>query len=425
MNPSSPAGHPRSSRPRLLGVFAHPDDETACAGGTFAKYVAEGAEAMVVSATRGEAGQIRDAAVATRRTLGRVREQELYLACRRLGIEQVACLDYRDGTLPDVDREELVGQIVRIMSHFRPDVVITFGPDGGYGHPDHITIGAATTDAFARAFQADTGPDPAPGRTSSSSSRRLYHSRFVRSRRQLLTAVAKRLVSREARFRGTMEFLVALSVFAEESSTLGHFSDFVDVRWFPTGTYIVEQGEPGTNLFLILSGQARVVREEADGEPRELAQLGPGEFFGEVALAYHAPRAANVIAAEPVTCLILSPGQPTPFAGRGSDAVLVGPASTTTYPDDGGGSGVTTCIDVSAYVDQKAAAVAAHHTQYPVDPRLFPAEFLRELLSREYFVRVAPPLELETSLLPAAAPRARAGVRRRSPTDHRTRQDAN
>ncbi|MGH2670056.1 MAG: PIG-L deacetylase family protein, partial [bacterium] len=54
--------------PRLLGVFAHPDDEVFCAGGTLAKYVAQGAEAMVVSATKGEAGQIRDAKAATRQT---------------------------------------------------------------------------------------------------------------------------------------------------------------------------------------------------------------------------------------------------------------------------------------------------------------------------------------------------------------------
>src|SRR5690242_14232104 len=80
--------HPK----RLLGVFAHPDDESFCAGGTFAKEIAHGAEVMVVSATRGEAGQIRSAGTATRRTLARVREQELYCACQRLGIQHARCL---------------------------------------------------------------------------------------------------------------------------------------------------------------------------------------------------------------------------------------------------------------------------------------------------------------------------------------------
>jgi LmbE family N-acetylglucosaminyl deacetylase len=61
-------------RCRLLGVFAHPDDETFCAGGTFARYAGQGAEIMVVSATRGQAGEIRDAAVGNRRTIAAVRE---------------------------------------------------------------------------------------------------------------------------------------------------------------------------------------------------------------------------------------------------------------------------------------------------------------------------------------------------------------
>jgi LmbE family N-acetylglucosaminyl deacetylase len=71
---------------RLLGIFAHPDDEMFCAGGTFARYAEHGAEIMVVSATRGQAGQIRDAAVGNRGTIAAVREAELRLACERLGI---------------------------------------------------------------------------------------------------------------------------------------------------------------------------------------------------------------------------------------------------------------------------------------------------------------------------------------------------
>jgi LmbE family N-acetylglucosaminyl deacetylase len=78
---------------RILGVFAHPDDEVFVAGGTLAKYAARGAQAMVLSATRGQAGQIRDASAATRHTLGAVREQELRRACAILGVQQVGCLD--------------------------------------------------------------------------------------------------------------------------------------------------------------------------------------------------------------------------------------------------------------------------------------------------------------------------------------------
>ena len=128
--------HPK----RLLGVFAHPDDESFCAGGTFARSVAQGAEVMVVSATRGEAGQIRSAGTATRQTLARVREQELQRACQRLGIQYARCLDYADGTLKDVDQQVLIRDVVELIRSFRPDVVITFGADGGYGQSDHIAI---------------------------------------------------------------------------------------------------------------------------------------------------------------------------------------------------------------------------------------------------------------------------------------------
>src|SRR5688572_20798735 len=119
--------------PRILGVFAHPDDEVFVAGGTLARYAAEGAEVMVVSATRGQAGQIREARRATRRTLGAVREAELRAACAILGVHHVQCLDYMDGTLREAPIDTLVGDIARVMRDFQPHVVITFGEDGAYG----------------------------------------------------------------------------------------------------------------------------------------------------------------------------------------------------------------------------------------------------------------------------------------------------
>src|SRR5947209_15690939 len=139
--------HPK----RILGVFAHPDDESFCAGGTFARYVASGAEVMVVSATRGEAGQIRSAGTATRRTLARVREQELQRACQRLGVQHAMCLDYADGTLKDVDQERLTRDIVELIRRFRPEVIITsclvFSPEAptaflGRGEEAHLTNSA-------------------------------------------------------------------------------------------------------------------------------------------------------------------------------------------------------------------------------------------------------------------------------------------
>ena len=176
---------------RLLGVFAHPDDESFCAGGTFARYAAHGAEVMVVSATRGEAGQIRSAGTATRRTLARVREQELQVACQRLGIQHARCLDYADGTLKDVDQEVLIKDIVELLRSFRPDVVITFGSDGGYGHPDHIAISAATTAACLRSGDSHHFPEQVAAGLAPHHPEQLYHSHFPPRPQLLLTSVGQ------------------------------------------------------------------------------------------------------------------------------------------------------------------------------------------------------------------------------------------
>jgi LmbE family N-acetylglucosaminyl deacetylase len=366
---------------RLLGVFAHPDDEVFCCGGTMARHVAEGAEAMVASATRGEAGQVRDATVATRRTLGEVRERELREGCARLGVQHVRVLDHRDGTLGDDDPGALATEVAGIIAEFEPDVVITFGADGAYGHPDHMAISAATTRAFALAGS--------PGR--------LYHSHFPRSRLFMFDRLAQWLLQFDFRFRGGPDFIRAFSLFAQESTTMRYAGDHVAVQWFPGGVYVIEQGEPATSLYLILSGEVEVVHEQPDGALQHLRTMAAGQFFGEVGLAGHEGRTAHVVAKDNVTCLVLSPGPPTAFAPRGADGQL-----PRVQGDDPGWppAGATTRIDVSAYVDRKMAAIAAHRSQYPVEPAMFPHEMLREMLGQEFFVRMHPPVELEDGLLP-------------------------
>lgn len=387
MGPSSGGPPASSAGARILGVFAHPDDEVFVAGGTFAKYASGGAEAMVLCATRGQAGQIRDARVATRHTLGAVREQELREACAILGIQKVTCLDYADSRLREADFDGLVGSVVEAMRAFDPDVVITFGEDGAYGHPDHVTISAATTRAYD--LVAESSGDRRPPA-------RLYHSHFARSRLLLLDRLARWLVGLETRFRGSTEFVQSLSLFAEESTTLRYASDFIDVRWFPAGTYIIEQGEAGKSLFLIISGHVEVAEEPRLGEIRTLRRLGPGEFFGELAVVSEGPRSAHVISLDTVTCLVLSPAAPVPFEARG---VAVSPtAGLSSAQTDWPGEPPTTCIDVSAQVGQKVAAIAAQRSQFPIRPELFPRPMLEEMLGREYFVRKRPPRELASQL---------------------------
>jgi len=384
---------------RILGVFAHPDDESFCAGGTFARYTHAGAEAMVVSATRGQAGQIRSAKVATRRTLGQVREQELRLACQRLGVQHVVCLDHGDGMLREVDQEVLIGQVVEIIRSFRPDIVITFGPDGGYGHPDHIAISTATTAACMRSGDTTQFPEHLAAGLAPHRPLRLYHSHFPAKRQLLLERLVQWLVTAEKRFHGPLDFVHALLLLSEESTLLRYSSDYCDVGWYPSGFFIIEQGEPADNLYLILSGTVEVMREDPDGTQHVVARMGPGSFFGEEGLASRKPRNAHVIAVDNVTCLVFSPNTPTAFLGRGEGAHITN-LSGLNEQDEVRMTGATTCIDVGPYVQQKIEAISAHRSQYALEPDMLPLSILQELMGQEYFVRVYPVPEIETDFLP-------------------------
>jgi LmbE family N-acetylglucosaminyl deacetylase len=370
------------SGPRILGLFAHPDDEVFCAGGTFAKYVAGGADAVIVSATRGEMGQIRDSSIASRATLGAVREQELRNACAALGVQRVEFLDHLDSTLTEVGRAALAAELTTIIDDVKPDIVITFGPDGAYGHPDHITIGDAATDAFSARPHG-----------------RLYHSHFSRSRLLLLDRLAHWLVELEERFRGPADFGKVFSLFTQETATLGYAADEIDVGWFPPGSYIVEQDEPATSLYLILSGEVEIVQDQADGVRKVLRRQGPGEFFGELGLAGKIRRTAHVTALGSVTCLVFSRKAPTAFEARGASSSDAAPAAADSGADGPTiPPGATTVIDVQDFVDHKIRAIAAHRTQYPIEPEMFPPWMLREMMGHEYFVRVHPPPEFETDM---------------------------
>jgi LmbE family N-acetylglucosaminyl deacetylase len=385
---------------KLLGVFAHPDDEVFCAGGTFARYAAEGADVMVVSATTGDAGQIRDARIATRRTLGAVRARELDESCRNLGVQHCRCLEYGDGTLRDLDINILIEHIAQIIREFQPDVVITFGEDGAYGHPDHIAISIATTQACMLAGMPDQFPGQlADGRLKPHAPARLYHSHFPRSRMLMADRLAQWLTEIQNNFAGSADFARALLLFAEETTLLNYSSDHIDVNWYPAGFFIIEQGEIAKHLYLILSGRAQAIVEDADGTQQVVNEMGPGQFFGERAIALGIRRAAHVVAVENTTCLAFSSESPFAFLGRGAEAHITDDETTSADEIGAHNNPVTTCIDVSDYVEQKVAAMAAHRTQYPITPDMFPMSMLRDMLGHEYFVRVLPPRETETTLI--------------------------
>ena len=145
---------------RLAALFAHPDDDAFGIGGSCALHADE-LELLVVFATSGDAGRIADDALATRETLGRVREREAASAYRVLGVNaDLRFLRYRDGHVAEAPLDELMTSFADELVAFRPEVVVTFGPDGVTGHDDHVTVGRAGSGAFRRARErlGDAGP---------------------------------------------------------------------------------------------------------------------------------------------------------------------------------------------------------------------------------------------------------------------------
>ena len=136
---------------RLLAVFAHPDDETFRPGGTLALLARQGIHVHVLTATRGQAGSCGEPPICTPAELPAVRERELHCACTALGTQPPHLLDYVDGHLQEVDAETMVTHILSMVNEIKPQILLSFGPDGLSGHPDHIVIGQWAAEAFRRA----------------------------------------------------------------------------------------------------------------------------------------------------------------------------------------------------------------------------------------------------------------------------------
>ena len=142
---------------KLMCILAHPDDESLGTGGLLAKYASDGVETQLITATRGERGWAGPPEENPgMESLGRMREAELRAAATILGVRKIALLDYIDGDLDQADPREAAASIVRYIREWRPQVVVTFGPDGAYGHPDHVAICQLTTSAVFCAADAAT-----------------------------------------------------------------------------------------------------------------------------------------------------------------------------------------------------------------------------------------------------------------------------
>ncbi|MGE5829995.1 MAG: N-acetyl-1-D-myo-inositol-2-amino-2-deoxy-alpha-D-glucopyranoside deacetylase [Micromonosporaceae bacterium] len=164
---------------RILFVHAHPDDETIGTGATMARYAAEGAHVTLVTCTMGEEGEIHvpalaGLAAAEADQLGGYRVVELQRACQALGIEDARFLGglgrYRDSGMMGTpandhprafwgaDLDTAAGHLVEVMREVRPQVLVTYDPNGFYGHPDHIQAHRVATRAAELAAAEGVAP---------------------------------------------------------------------------------------------------------------------------------------------------------------------------------------------------------------------------------------------------------------------------
>jgi len=134
----------------LLGVWAHPDDEAYLSSALMASVRRSGGRVMVATATRGEHGTP-DPEACPPDELARIREQELMESLAHIDVREHQWLGHVDGSLPDVPFETGVSQVAALIERTQPDVIVTFGPDGMTGHPDHQTVSAWVTEAWRRA----------------------------------------------------------------------------------------------------------------------------------------------------------------------------------------------------------------------------------------------------------------------------------
>ena len=153
---------------RIVGVFAHPDDEGFGSGGTLAMMASHGHSITIICATNGDVGEISDPNLATPETLADVRKSELRRAMSVTGIHDVRFLDYRDSgmegsqdnnhpnALINTESAIVINQIATILADINTDIILTHDPSGGYGHPDHKTISSYTTSAYHKMLGHDT-----------------------------------------------------------------------------------------------------------------------------------------------------------------------------------------------------------------------------------------------------------------------------
>lgn len=146
----------------LLFSYAHPDDESFSGAGLARRCIADGDQVVLVTATLGQEGSAGEPPVCSRADLPGCRERELREAANIVGISELHLLGYHDRALAEVDPAEIRGRLVTLIRRHRPEIVLTFDPNGFNRHPDHVAISRFTADAIACAADPRWLPDAGP-----------------------------------------------------------------------------------------------------------------------------------------------------------------------------------------------------------------------------------------------------------------------
>ena len=200
------------AKARLLISFAHPDDESFGLGAAIPKWIDGGADVYLICATNGDAGTVPDRMKGKYDTVAELRLSELDCARQFLKFKEVFMLGYQDSGMPGSETskhpaslwhqwrhhpDSVTAAVVKALRQARPQVIITFNPYGGYGHPDHIAIQRATVRAFECAGDARFQPDGLPPYRP----QKLYYSAFPKLTLQL-RIISARLKGQDPRRMG-------------------------------------------------------------------------------------------------------------------------------------------------------------------------------------------------------------------------------
>ncbi len=177
---------------RMLVSVAHPDDESFGMAGTIARYVSEGVDIYLICSTNGDVGTTDPEFMQDYQTMAQLRMAELCCAAQALGFSHIYAFGYRDSGMagspdnhhPDslyaADLDEVTRRVTEVIREVRPQVVVTFDPYGGYGHPDHIRMHDATTRAFYAASDPQRYPEQIEAGLLPYGPQKLYYMTFDR-----------------------------------------------------------------------------------------------------------------------------------------------------------------------------------------------------------------------------------------------------